>query len=120
MNKFNKIIKNDKYYLSKFDKVVNLISKKPEDHNKCKENKTQDLLNKIEIVSYWDLFFPESDLDSESYSHSYDSESDYDKWFPKFKDCECCEGYIYICEKEVCVNLRMCYCKMKYILDKND
>ncbi len=40
-----------------------------------------------------------------------DEESDEDKWFPKFKDCTCCEGYIYKCSGDVCKSLGVCFCK---------
>ena len=41
-----------------------------------------------------------------------DSE-DEDKWYPKYKDCECCHGFVYKCPGESCKNLGQCYCKMK-------
>lgn len=40
-----------------------------------------------------------------------DDESDEDKWFPKFKDCTCCQGYIYKCSGDVCSSLGVCFCK---------
>lgn len=40
-----------------------------------------------------------------------EEESDDDKWFPKHKDCTCCNGFIYKCEGEVCGDLGVCYCK---------
>jgi len=40
-----------------------------------------------------------------------EDESDEDKWFPKFKDCSCCTGYIYKCSGEVCKSLGVCFCK---------
>ena len=42
-----------------------------------------------------------------------EDESDDEKWFPKYKDCECCKGYIYKCKGSACVNMGACYCKMK-------
>jgi hypothetical protein len=42
-----------------------------------------------------------------------DDESDEDKWFPKFKDCECCQGFIYKCNGQTCQNMLSCYCKVK-------
>ena len=43
---------------------------------------------------------------------SEDSE-DEDKWIPKYKDCECCSGFVYKCKGEACSSLGECYCKMK-------
>jgi hypothetical protein len=42
-----------------------------------------------------------------------EDESDDEKWFPKYKDCECCKGFIYKCKGSACVNMGACYCKMK-------
>ena len=38
---------------------------------------------------------------------------DEDKWYPKYKDCECCKGFVYKCKGKACENLGQCYCKMK-------
>ena len=40
-----------------------------------------------------------------------DDESDEDKWFPKFKDCTCCNGYVFKCSGDVCSSLGACFCK---------
>lgn len=42
-----------------------------------------------------------------------DDESDEDKWFPKYKDCECCKGFVYKCNGVACANMDACYCKVK-------
>lgn len=42
-----------------------------------------------------------------------DDESDEDKWFPKYKDCECCQGFVYKCNGATCQNMMSCYCKVK-------
>ena len=47
---------------------------------------------------------------------SEDSE-DEDKWIPKYKDCECCSGFVYKCKGEACSSLGECYCKMKDDID---
>lgn len=49
-----------------------------------------------------------------------DEESDEDKWFPKYKDCECCKGFVYKCEGIACSNMDMCYCKMKEECDQEN
>lgn len=46
-----------------------------------------------------------------------DDESDEDKWFPKFRNCECCKGFVYKCEGSTCQNLGKCYCKIKSQMD---
>ena len=40
-----------------------------------------------------------------------DDESDDDKWFPKYKDCTCCKGFVYKCDGDVCKSLGSCFCK---------
>ncbi len=40
-----------------------------------------------------------------------EDESDDEKWFPKYKECACCEGYIYKCSGDVCTSLGVCFCK---------
>ena len=49
--------------------------------------------------------------------HIDDDSEDEDKWFPKYKDCECCHGFVYKCPGESCKNLGQCYCKMKDEVD---
>ena len=50
---------------------------------------------------------------------SEDSE-DEDKWIPKYKDCECCSGFVYKCKGEACSSLGECYCKMKDDMDEQE
>ena len=42
-----------------------------------------------------------------------DQESDEEKWYPKYHNCECCKGFVYKCKGLACANLGMCYCKMQ-------
>ena len=42
-----------------------------------------------------------------------ESEDDDEKWFPKYRDCECCKGFVYKCSGVACLNLGKCYCKIK-------
>jgi hypothetical protein len=42
-----------------------------------------------------------------------DDESDDEKWFPKYKDCVCCKGFVYKCQGPACLNMGTCYCKVK-------
>lgn len=48
-----------------------------------------------------------------------DEESeDEDKWFPKYKDCECCHGFVFKCKGLTCSDLGQCFCKMKDDCDR--
>jgi hypothetical protein len=49
-----------------------------------------------------------------------DDESDDEKWLPKYKDCECCKGFVYKCKGDACVNMGTCYCKIKDECDSED
>ena len=49
-----------------------------------------------------------------------DDSEDEDKWLPKYKDCECCHGFVYKCPGESCKNLGQCYCKMKDEVDNDE
>ena len=42
-----------------------------------------------------------------------DESEDEDKWIPKYKNCECCHGFVYKCKGDTCSSLGQCYCKMK-------
>lgn len=57
-------------------------------------------------------------VENEAYEEfEEEDESDDEKWFPKYKDCECCKGFIYKCKGSACVNMGACYCKMKQECD---
>ena len=61
----------------------------------------------------------EDDEDDEVMEELGNEESeDEDKWFPKYKDCECCQGFVFKCKGETCADLGQCYCKMKDDCDK--
>ena len=47
-----------------------------------------------------------------------DESEDEDKWFPNYKDCECCQGFVFKCKGQTCADLGQCYCKMKDDCDK--
>ena len=49
-----------------------------------------------------------------------DDSEDEDKWLPKYKDCECCHGFVYKCPGESCKNLGQCYCKMRDEVEGED
>ncbi len=49
-----------------------------------------------------------------------EEESDDEKWFPSYKDCECCKGFVYKCQGSACVNMGTCYCKVKDECDNDD
>jgi len=42
----------------------------------------------------------------------FGEESDEESWYPKYKDCECCKGFVYKCKGEACSHLKFCVCKI--------
>ena len=52
-------------------------------------------------------------VENDAYEEFEEEESDDEKWFPKYSKCECCTGYIYKCKVSACINMGVCYCKMK-------
>ena len=48
-----------------------------------------------------------------------EDEQDEDRWFPKYKDCECCKGFVYKCKGLACEFMDACYCKMKDECDED-
>ena len=40
-------------------------------------------------------------------------ESDEESWYPKYKDCECCQGFVYKCKGDACSHLKFCVCKIQ-------
>ena len=59
-------------------------------------------------------------INNEAFEENEDEESDDEKWFPKYRDCDCCKGFVYKCSGSACVNLGACYCKMKEECDDED
>ena len=56
----------------------------------------------------------------------YDDESEEeedegkDKWIPKYKDCQCCYGFVYNCKGNTCASLGQCFCKMKDDIEEEE
>ena len=47
-----------------------------------------------------------------------DMSEDEDMWFPMYRNCECCKGFVFKCKGKTCADLGQCYCKMKDECDK--
>lgn len=59
-------------------------------------------------------------IDNEMMEEMEEEESDDEKWMPKYKDCECCKGFVYKCKGTACVNLGICHCKMREECDEEE
>jgi len=60
-----------------------------------------------------DKIFSEMEMMEENINLEEEDESDDEKWFPKYRNCECCKGFVYKCEGDTCKNLGKCYCKVQ-------
>ena len=65
-------------------------------------NKKLDMIVNDMVVN--DLIEEAKDSDSD--------EEDENKFYPKYKNCQCCKGYVYKCNGDTCKSLGQCYCKM--------
>jgi hypothetical protein len=61
-----------------------------------------------------------NDIIDNEINEELEEESDDEKWMPKYKDCECCKGYVYKCKGTACVNMGTCYCKMREECDDEE
>ena len=48
-----------------------------------------------------------------------DMSEDEDMWFPMYRNCECCKGFVFKCKGKTCADLGQCYCKMKDEVDND-
>ena len=48
-----------------------------------------------------------------------DDSYDEDKWYPEYKDCICCKGFVFGCRNKACIDLGSCYCKMRDEIEKS-
>ena len=54
----------------------------------------------------------ENDLIEEQAKANDSDEEDENKFYLKYKNCQCCKGYVYKCNGDTCKSLGQCYCKM--------
>jgi hypothetical protein len=59
-------------------------------------------------------------IDNEVMEEMEEEESDEERWVPKYRDCECCKGFVYKCSGTACVNMGACYCKMQEECDDEE
>merc|ERR1712032_497871 len=58
-------------------------------------------------------------LENDALEEFEEEESDDEKWFPKYQKCECCTVFIYKCKGSACINMGVCYCKMREECDED-
>ncbi len=102
---------------AKFTENLNKDTKDINGHN----NQEQDQEDKEEMyedeneAEFADKMFNEMMMEQGMLDE--EEESDDEKWFPKYRNCECCKGFVYKCEGKTCRDLGKCYCKIKSQLD---
>ncbi len=94
-----------------------------------KANNSNDIQKEFDEMEINEEFEEDEDIENDELNmimrdiidnEDIDEESDDEKWFPKFRDCECCKGFVYKCNGEACANLGECYCKMRADCDDED
>ena len=91
----------------------NLNAKEYEPKNYNKKEEDEDEENNEELDMIVKDMVENDILDEMGEDEQYSDSEDEDKWYPKYKDCECCKGFVYKCKGEACQSLGQCYCKMK-------
>ena len=91
----------------------NLNAKEYEPKNYNKKEEDEDEENNEELDMIVKDMVENDILDEMGEDDQFSDSADEDKWYPKYKDCECCKGFVYKCKGEACQSLGQCYCKMK-------
>ena len=91
----------------------NLNAKEYEPKNYNKKEEDEDEENNEELDMIVKDMVENDILDEMGEDEQYSDSEDEDKWYPKYKDCECCKGFVYKCKGDACQSLGQCYCKMK-------
>ena len=112
----NTLNKNAKEYIPTKKRVpekldFNLQAKEYKPKEKNPENKAQE--EDAEVEEKMDMIVKDM-AEYEVMEELENEESeDEDKWIEKYKDCECCQGFVYKCKGETCASLGQCFCKMQ-------
>jgi hypothetical protein len=64
-----------------------------------------------ECIEEFDMIMKDI-INNELMEEMGEEESDEERWFPNYKSCGCCKGFVYKCKGAACVSLGLCYCKM--------
>jgi hypothetical protein len=109
---------NAEEYLPKFGQNLNNQMENLNVEGENEDEDEDDIDEEIENEEF-DMIMKDI-INNEAFEENEDEESDDEKWFPKYRDCDCCKGFVYKCSGSACVNLGACYCKMKEECDDED
>ena len=110
----NQLNKNAKEYIPTKNRVpkkldFNLDAKeyKPKEKTEVNDNEEKEVQEKMDMII--------KDMAEDAVMEELGNEEseDEDTWLEKYKDCQCCQGFVYKCKGEACSSLGQCYCKMK-------
>ena len=110
----NQLNKNAKEYVPTKNRVpkkldFNLDAKEYKPKEKIVANDIED----EEVEEKLDMIVKDMAEDEVMEELGNEESEDEDKWIQKYKDCQCCHGFVYKCKGEACSSLGQCYCKMK-------
>ncbi len=110
----NQLNKNAKEYIPTKNRVpkkldFNLDAKEYKPKEKIVANDIED----EEVEEKLDMIVKDMAEDEVMEELGNEESEDEDKWIQKYKDCQCCHGFVYKCKGETCSSLGQCYCKMK-------
>ena len=110
----NQLNKNAKEYVPTKNRVpkkldFNLDAKEYKPKEKIVANDIED----EEVEEKLDMIVKDMAEDEVMEELGNEESEDEDKWIQKYKDCQCCHGFVYKCKGETCSSLGQCYCKMK-------
>ena len=110
----NQLNKNAKEYIptknrlpKKLDFNLNAKEYKPKEKGEVNDNEEEEVQEKMDMIV--------KDMAEDAVMEELGNEGsdDEDVWLQKYKDCQCCQGFVYKCKGETCSSLGQCYCKMK-------
>ena len=110
----NQLNKNAKEYVptknrlpKKLDFNLNAKEYKPKEKGEVNDNEQEEVQEKMDMIV--------KDMAEDAVMEELGNEGsdDEDVWLQKYKDCPCCQGFVYKCKGETCSSLGQCYCKMK-------
>ena len=110
----NQLNKNAKEYIptknrlpKKLDFNLDAKEYKPKEKVEVNDNEEEEVQEKMDMIV--------KDMAEDAVMEELGNEEseDEDVWLQKYKDCQCCQGFVYKCKGETCSSLGQCYCKMK-------
>ena len=91
----------------------NLKAKEYKPKDKVKNAEGDDEEDDVGVKEKMDMIVNDMVADEVMEELGNEESEDEDKWIEKYKNCECCHGFVYKCKGDTCASLGQCYCKMK-------